>query len=144
MGPREPCRGDRPRAGHRLTRVVVDSTFLIDHLRGLPDAQDRWAELFERGDHPVATSIVTCEIRAGLRDPDVSVLERLLRPMEFVQPGVKTSMLAGRWRAELRRHGRALSLADALIAATAFHLDAAVLTRNVRDFSLTPVRIETY
>jgi predicted nucleic acid-binding protein len=37
-----------------------------------------------------------------------------------------------------------LSLADALIAAAANNADAIVLTRNVRDFSLTPVRVESY
>jgi predicted nucleic acid-binding protein len=36
-----------------------------------------------------------------------------------------------------------LSLADALIAA-ATEDDAVVLTRNVRDFALTPVRVEAY
>ncbi len=36
-----------------------------------------------------------------------------------------------------------LSLPDALIAAAAED-DAIVLTRNVRDFALTPVRVETY
>ena len=40
--------------------------------------------------------------------------------------------------------GRHLSLADALIAAAADVADAAVLTRNIRDFAMTPVRIETY
>jgi len=35
-------------------------------------------------------------------------------------------------------------LADALIASAAVAIDAAVLTRNVRDFALTPVRVETY
>ena len=53
-------------------------------------------------------------------------------------------MDAGRWRGEVRRAGRNLSLADALIAAAAEASDAIVLTRNVRDFSLTPVRVETY
>ena len=48
------------------------------------------------------------------------------------------------WRAAARESGRTLDLPDALIAATAFDLDAAVLTRNVQDFALTPVRIETY
>jgi predicted nucleic acid-binding protein len=40
--------------------------------------------------------------------------------------------------------GRSLSLADSLIAAAAAATDAAVLTRSVRDFSMTPVRVETY
>jgi predicted nucleic acid-binding protein len=127
-----------------VTLVVLDSTFVVDHLRGLPAARERWAQLFERGDQPVATELVTCEVRSGLRDADVPVLERLLRPMEFVQPGIETAMLAGRWRSDLRRSGRTLSLADALIAAAAFDLNAPVLTRNVRDFALTPVSVETY
>jgi predicted nucleic acid-binding protein len=40
--------------------------------------------------------------------------------------------------------GRALSVADALIAATSFDSGATVLTRNARDFALTPVAVETY
>lgn len=125
-------------------RLVLDSTFLVDHLRGLPEALARWHALFERGDDPIATEIVVCEVRSGLREADVPAFEALLRPVEFVQPGPDTAMLAGRWRAELRARGATLSLADALIAAAAVSLDAAVLTRNLRDFALTPARVETY
>lgn len=125
-------------------RLVLDSTFLVDHFRGLPEALARWYAVFERGDDPIATEIVVCEVRSGLREADVPAFEALLRPVEFVQPGPDTAMLAGRWRAELRARGATLSLADALIAAAAVSLDAAVLTRNVRDFALTPARVEAY
>lgn len=40
-----------------------------------------------------------------------------------------------------RRHQ---GIADALIASSAEAVGAAVLTRNVRDFALTPVRVLTY
>jgi predicted nucleic acid-binding protein len=53
-------------------------------------------------------------------------------------------MLAGTWRRLAHERGYRLSLPDALIASAADAVDAAVLTRNVRDFALTPVRIETY
>jgi predicted nucleic acid-binding protein len=56
----------------------------------------------------------------------------------------KLPLQAGAWRAEARARGRTLSLADALIAAAAFSNGAVVLTRNVRDFWLTPVQVETY
>jgi predicted nucleic acid-binding protein len=68
----------------------------------------------------------------------------LLRYLEYVHPGPATARLAGTWRADARRRGRTLSLPDALIAATAHELAAAVLTRNVRDYALTPVRLEPY
>lgn len=124
--------------------LVLDSSFVIDHLRGDRSATARWRRIFEDGDEPIATDVVVCEVRAGLRSEAERHLDTMFGPVEFVQPGIGTAMTAGRWRAELRASGRTLSLGDALIAATAESLGAAVLTRNVRDFALTSVRIETY
>ena len=124
--------------------LILDSTFVIDHLKGDPSARERWHRMFQEGDQPVVTEVIVCEVRTGLRDADEAILERFLLPTEFVQPGRETATLAGRWRAEIRESGRTLGLPDALIAASAFHLGAAVLTRNARDFALTPVRVETY
>lgn len=124
--------------------LVLDSSFVIDHLRGDRAASARWRRIFEDGDEPIATDVVVCEVRAGLRPEAERHLDTMLSPVEFVQPGIGTAMTAGRWRAELRVRGRTLSLGDALIAATAAELGAGVLTRNVRDFALTPVRVESY
>lgn len=124
--------------------LVVDSSFVIDHLLGDPAARDRWRRVFEDGEQPFVNEIVVCEVRAGLRDDDVPDLSAFLHPIEFVQPGPDTAMQAGAWRYAAHRRGRHLSLADSLIASAAESLRAPVLTRNVRDFALTPVRIETY
>lgn len=124
--------------------LVLDSTFVIDHLKGDPRARERWHRMFEEGDQPVVTEVVVCEVRTGLREADEPILERFLVPTEFVQPGRETATLAGQWRADVRDSGRTLGLPDALIAAAAFHLGGGVVTRNVRDFALTPVRVETY
>lgn len=104
----------------------------------------RWEAVFAEGDEPIVNEVVVCEVRAGLSEDEEGHLEGLLSPVEFVQPGPQQALLAGRWRVVARAAGRHLSLADALIAAAAFSSDAAVLTRNVRDFALTPVRVETY
>ena len=125
-------------------RLVLDSAFVIDHLRGLPEAVERMAAIFEHGDEPYITDTVVCEVRAGLRSADEPHLRAVLEPIEFVQAGPEQALLAGRWRAELRSRGRTLSLADALIGSTAASLGGAVMTRNVRDFALMPVPIEAY
>jgi predicted nucleic acid-binding protein len=122
----------------------VDATFLIDHLRSQHRAVERFDELITAGDEAIVCDIAAAEVWAGWNPASESAIGSLLRYLEFVQPGPPTSRLAGIWRSEARRRGRTLHLADALIAATAYHLDAAVLTRNVRDFDLTPVRVETY
>jgi predicted nucleic acid-binding protein len=124
--------------------LIVDSSFVIDHLLGDAGAIARWAKVFGSGERPFVTEIVVCEVRAGLREADEHHFLAFLRPIEFVQPGPDAAVQAGRWRYAAHRRGRQLSLADGLIAAAAESLHAAVLTRNVRDFSLTPVRVESY
>ena len=69
---------------------------------------------------------------------------KILEPVEFIQPGPESALMAGDWRRQAHERGRQLSLPDALVASAAAAVDAAVLTRNVRDFALTPVRVETY
>jgi predicted nucleic acid-binding protein len=125
-------------------RLLLDSAFVIDHMRGLPEAADRYRQLFEAGDEPLVNEIVVCEVRAGTRSSDLPELHAFFEPVEFIQPGPDAALMAGAWRDLARHRGYELSLADALIAAAADTVDAAVLTRNVRDFALTPVKVESY
>jgi predicted nucleic acid-binding protein len=125
-------------------RLLVDSTFVIDYLQDDPAAVARWDDAFSRGDEPLINDVVVCEVRTGLRERGIRAFELFLEPVEFIQPGPEHALLAGQWRAEARIIGQSLSLADSLIAAAADAADAAVLTRNVRDFAMTPVRVETY
>jgi predicted nucleic acid-binding protein len=125
-------------------RYLIDTTFVIDHLRGAPAARDWIARAAEVGDQLFVNEAVVAEAWAGAHsdgDPD---LEVFLRFLEFIQPGPDIARAAGRWRANARSRGWTLSMTDALIAAAAHSLDAVVLTRNLRDFALTPVTVERY
>jgi predicted nucleic acid-binding protein len=126
-----------------VTRIVLDTSFVIDHLRGDPGATERFARMFEDGDVPVVNEIVACEAWTGAPSAGDPALESMMRAVEFLQPGPDAARRAGAWRQEARARGRTLSLADALIAAAAGS-DDIVLTRNTGDFALTPARVETY
>jgi predicted nucleic acid-binding protein len=125
-------------------KLLLDSTFVIDLLEGVPAALDMQRAIFETGDEPFVNEIVVCEVRAGMRHRDQPSLVGILEPVDFIQPGPEAAMAAGEWRRLAHERGFHLSLPDALIAAAADAIGAAVLTRNVRDFALTPVRVETY
>ncbi|MEA2545288.1 MAG: hypothetical protein QOI09_561 [Chloroflexota bacterium] len=125
-------------------RYVLDTTFIVDHLRGDRAARDRLAQLVDLGDEPFVTDVIVAESWTGAHadsDPD---LEALLQFIEFVQPGPLQAKRAGRLRADARRRGWTLSTADALIAASAESLQAIILSRNLRDFALTPTPVEGY
>ena len=125
-------------------RLLFDSTFVIDLRDGVPRAVERQRAFFETGDEPFVNEVVVCEVRAGMHHRDQPNLVGILEPVEFIQPGPESAMLAVEWRRTAHERGYRLSLPDALIAAAADAIDAAVLTRNLRDFALTPVRTETY
>ena len=125
-------------------RILADSAFVIDYLRGVQAAEARWEAVFAEGDEPIVNEIVVCEVSAGLLERDQPRLRAFLEPVELIQPGPDAAVLAGRWRSAARARGWTLGLADALIAAAAYTDNAAVLTRNTRDFALTPVRLVTY
>lgn len=125
-------------------RFFLDTSFAIDVLRGEDAASERFARLFAEGDDSFVGAAVLCELATGARPSEEDALDAFVRAVEFVQPGPDVALLAGRWRGHARSRGLTLSVPDALVAASAHSLGAAVITRNVRDFALTPVRIEEY
>ena len=127
-----------------MTRYLLDTTFIVDHLRGTPAAVQRLRQIVEQGDIPFVNDIVTAEAWAGAPSDDDPDLINLLAFLEFIAAGPTHARTAGRWRARSRAAGRDIGTADALIAACADDSGASVLTRNVRDVALTPVRVETY
>ena len=124
-------------------RYLLDSTFAIDYLRADRVAVSRLRQLVEAGDEPFISDVVVCEVATGSPE-DAHGLIALIRGVEFVQPGPEVALIAGQFRAEARRRGFTLGVPDALIAASADALGATVLTKNVRDFALTPVPVATY
>ena len=127
-----------------MSRYLLDTTFIIDHLRGTPEAVQRLRRIVEQGDLPFVNDIVTAEAWAGAPSDDDPALTSLLEFLEFIAAGPTHAKTAGRWRARLRTAGHDIGIADALIAACAEDSRSRVLTRNVRDFAETPVAVETY
>lgn len=125
-------------------KFLLDTTFVIDHLRGDAAANGRLRSIYESGDDPLVTGMVVTEAWTGARLTGDAKLDDFLQYLEYVHPGPETARLAGRWRAQAHADGRTLGISDAIIGATAFDVGAAVLTRNLRDFALMPVRVETY
>ena len=127
-----------------MGRYLLDTTFIIDYLRDDPAATATFDRMMADGDEPFLNEIVVCEAWAGVRPGEVGPMRTMLNVPEFVQPGPDAAERAGQWRRDARARGWMLSLSDALIAAAAESCAAAILTRNARDFALTPVRVAEY
>lgn len=122
--------------------VLLDSTVLIDLLRGRTGALGRLHDLRSAHDIP-ATSVVNIEeIVRGLHRREEDVSRGLLTGLRLAPLGRTEGERAGRWRREFARRGTTLSQADCLIAAAAVGIGARLATANMKDFPMRELSLE--
>lgn len=115
--------------------VVLDSTVLIDFLRGRP-AVGRIAALRASGDVAATTAVNVEEIVRGLRPPESDAAGALFDGLVVLPIGRDAGWQAGEWRRAHAARGVTLWQADCLIAATARVHGATLATGNPRDFPM--------
>jgi predicted nucleic acid-binding protein len=114
--------------------VLLDTTVLIDILRGRPDAAARVRSLRHAGDRPCVCAVNVEETVRGLSASERDSAERLFAGLRTAPLGKREGLKAGAWCRGLARRGRTVAQADGLIAAAAHSLGAAVATANVKDY----------
>lgn len=116
--------------------IVVDTSILIDHLRGDQRAHDSLRRAAESGQRLVASVLTKVEILVGMRPREESATRRLLSILDLISVddviSERAGLLANRY---LRSHPGVDPVAY-VIAATAEHLGADLWTRNVKHFPM--------
>lgn len=125
-----------------MANVLLDSTVVIDILKGRPRTVERFLRLAEIGDVPHVCAITAEEVSANLRPRERDAAGRLLEGLVPAPLGGAEGRLAGWWRRELRRRGRTISQADALVAAAAVGIGARLATGNPKDFPMPGLVVE--
>lgn len=126
-----------------MARILLDTTVLIDVLRGRP-AADRLLALRRFGDVPFTSAINVEEVVRGLRPTERAVAGRLLDGVRLVSIGRSEAERAGHWRRSFAQRGVTLSQADCLVAAACSTVDAVLATANGRDFPMEEIRVEDW
>lgn len=124
-----------------MARILLDSTVLIDTLRGRAAAQ-RVRRMRRSGDEPWVSVISVEEIWRGLLPHEEKDADRLMRGLRLAPMGVSEGQRAGRWRRDHAERGITLHQADCLIAAAAVGVGATLATANVDDFPMEELSVE--
>lgn len=122
--------------------VLLDTTVLIDLLRGRPGARERLRQLQGAGDLPHACAIGVEEVTRGLRPREEAAADALFRGLRIVPLGAEEGRRAGAWRRAFARRGRALAQADRLVAAATLAIGGRLATGNPRDFPMPELDVE--
>ncbi|MCB1026224.1 MAG: PIN domain-containing protein [Microthrixaceae bacterium] len=126
-----------------MARLLLDSTVLIDALRGRP-AADRVQGLRRMGVQPWVCAISVEEIWRGLLPGEEAQASRLVRGLRLAPIGAEEGRRAGTWRREFASQGTALHQADCLIAAAAVGIGAPLATANVEDFPMEELQVDRW
>jgi predicted nucleic acid-binding protein len=123
--------------------LVLDTTVLIDALRGRP-AADRIEELMATREVLLTTAVNVEEIVRGLRPAEQESVDLLLTGLRIIPVRRKEAERAGRWRREFAGRGITLHQADCLIAAAAYGAGGRLATANVKDFPMPELTVEEW
>lgn len=117
---------------------VLDSTVLIDFLRGRP-VVGRISALHHRGETLATTAVNVEEICRGLRESETRAAESLFAGLVVLPIDHDAGWLAGQWRREFSSRGVTLWQADCLIAAATRIAGGVLITGNPRDFPMMAI-----
>lgn len=121
-----------------MSKVVLDTDVLIDHLRGRESTRDFLHNLVGHS-VPCCSVISVAEIHAGMREEETARTTDFLDGLVILPVTREIAEVAGHFKR--RSKSRRLELADCLIAATAFVEGASVATGNVKDYPMPEITV---
>ena len=117
---------------------MVDTSVLIDHLRGDARASTALAAVRAEGSTPSASVLTKAELLAGMRASECADTRALMATIEWLDVDDDLAERAGALAARFVRSHPGIELVDFVIAATAERLDARLMTRNRKHFPMFP------
>ena len=117
-------------------RLLVDTSVLIDHLRGDPRAVQLLVEAVRAGHELHSVTVVRTEVLAGMRRGEEKATLSLLGALGWQEVTVAIADRAGEWARRFLRSHAGVDTVDYIVAAAAEQIGARLLTQNVRHFPM--------
>lgn len=122
--------------------LLVDTTVLIDTLRGRVAASTRIVAAVASKRTPFVSAISVEELARGVRAEEVEAARRLVDSLIVLPVTDMVAWLAGLWRRDLARAGVTIPQGDCLVAATAHVAGARLATGNPKHFPMPELVVE--
>ena len=119
-----------------MSKHILDTSVLIDHLRGRWEAVEFITELARQGHQLGICYVNIAELCSGLSDKERNRANLLIENLDYYQIGWDIARSAGDYRFSFARKGVTLTITDTLVAAVAIAQDATIITANAKDYPM--------
>ncbi len=128
---------------------ILDTSFLVDLLRGRGEAQELLAELEEKSAPIFTTPITALELYRGAhlsKDPEknLGVVEKVLASLLVLPLNEEACMVFGALSARLRSDGKKIGEFDEVIAAIALCCDQEIVTKDEHFLKVPNLKVLKY
>jgi tRNA(fMet)-specific endonuclease VapC len=120
---------------------LLDTTVIIDFLRGHNGKIELLMELSLRGDTLGCCCINVSEVYAGMKEKEKKQTEDLINSLEYFAVSRDTAKLAGTYQSYYSRKGITLSTSDVIIAAVAIENNLILVTDNKKHFPMPELNV---
>jgi len=120
-----------------LNNLLLDTSVLIDHLRGYKPSTEFLKAAFNSGALVTISAVTEMELHAGKSMEDPAIERDVLKFLKLFKTLPVTSNISRQAGLLLRRHRhQGLTPIDAIIASTAMEHNATLITRNIKHFRM--------
>ncbi len=119
---------------------LIDTDVIIDHFHGNRAAMEFFAENLAAGEVLAISVINLTELASGMRSEEEARTEQLLSLFTVLEVSEPIARQAASYLRQYRRSHN-LELGDALIAATASHSGAELITRNLKHYPMKDIQV---
>ena len=130
--------------------VCLETTFLVDFLRGKEEAESVFNDLVDKRSQITITSPSLMEIMSGAHNNQKKeefrkIEEVILSKVIILNLDKESAILAGEIDSELTLSGDSIGTTDIMIGAIAKHNNETLITRNKKHFErINGLKIESY
>ena len=125
-----------------MAEYLLDTTTIIDHLRGDKKVNSYLEEIGIRGDIAGCCCINVAETYTGMKDKEKEKTDKFIESLYYFGVTKEIAILAGKLKQKYVKKGTTLATTDVIIAATAITYGLILITKNVKHYPFPELKIK--
>lgn len=117
-----------------MAQYLLDTTTIIDHLRGDKKVNSYLIEIGNRGDIAGCCCINITETYTGMNDKEKEKTDKFIESLYYFEVTKEIARLAGKLKQKYVQKKKTLATADVIIATTAIAYGLILITKNVKNY----------